>query len=73
LSKDRPSWLKLQGEGQGFDKLSPNGGGASASTHSLVIPANAGLQNPAELPLRPWIPAFAGMTEGVVVSPGPER
>jgi hypothetical protein len=30
---------------------------------STVIPAKAGIQSHAKQRLRPWIPAFAGMTD----------
>jgi hypothetical protein len=32
------------------------------SFSSPVIPANAGTQSGKHCPVRPWVPAFAGMT-----------
>jgi hypothetical protein len=58
-SMRRPVGLQEEGEEKGgtFDR-----GMMETSPHHLVIPAKAGIQgNPRGL--RPWIPAFAGMTE----------
>ena len=41
------------------------------ATHSTVIPAKAGIQGHGKQRLRPWIPAFAGMT--IVFCKGPAK
>jgi len=39
-------------------------------TKTFVIPAKAGIQSPGRRRLRPWVPAFAGMTSKPSVTSG---